>query len=99
MPGERVARLTIAATSNQDALARAMALVAFALVMSRRLLIARWTATEAPRLVLAAVAPRFVSGLIGAAKASAARRIRVTLVVARVEIARIEVHSRTTLPM
>ena len=97
-PAQRV--FTIAVTSNQDALARAMALVAFALVMSRRLLIARWTATEAPRLVLAAVArPRFVSGLIGAARASAARRIRVTLVVARVEVSRIEIHSRTTLPM
>jgi hypothetical protein len=100
MPCERVAGLTLTVTITQDALARARALVALTLVMSRRLLTARWTAAEGSRIVATTVArPRFPGRLIGVASASAALRIRVTLVVARVEIARIEIHSRTTLPM
>jgi hypothetical protein len=99
MASERVARLTITVASIQHALARARALIALRLVMRRRLLIARWTAPEASRIVATTVArPRFARGLMGVARTSAARRIRVTLVVARVEIARIEIHSRTTLP-
>jgi hypothetical protein len=97
MPGERVARLTIAVTSIQDVLARAKALIALRVLMRRGLPVARWTAAQAPCLVLTAVArSRFARELIGAASASAARRIRMTLVVARVEIARIEVHGRAT---
>jgi hypothetical protein len=60
-------------------------LVALSLVTARRFLIARWTAAEASRIVATAVArARFTMVLIGVASAFAARRIRVTLVVARV---------------
>jgi hypothetical protein len=56
LPGERVARLTIAVASIQDALAKARALVGLRLVMRRRLLTARRTAAEAPRIVTSGVA-------------------------------------------
>ncbi|MCA1706243.1 MAG: hypothetical protein LC808_24455 [Actinobacteria bacterium] len=98
MPGERVARFTITVTTIQKMLARSRAVIA--LVMSRRLLVARWTAAKAPRIVATVVAcAGFLPRPIVVVGVAAARRIRVTLVVARVEIARIEVHSRTTLPM
>ena len=98
MPGERVARFALTVTIFQDALARSRAVVALA--MSRRLLTARWTAPKASRVVATTVAcARFAMVSIGVARAFAARRIRVTLVVARVEIARIEIHGRTTFPM
>ena len=98
MPYERVTRFTLTVTIFQDALARSRAVVALA--MSGRLLTARWPATEASRIVATTVAcPGFARRLIGAGRTFAARRIRVTLVVARVEIARIEIHGRTTFPM
>ena len=102
MPSERVARptITIASASIQREFPSARALVAFTLAMSRRLLVARWTAAEASRIVTTTIArARFAMVLIRIAIAFEARRIRLTLVVARVEIARIEVQSRTTLPM
>jgi hypothetical protein len=100
MAVERVARLTITVAGIQHALARARALVALSLVTARRFLIARWTAAEASRIVATGVARApFTMVLIGVASAFAARRIRLALVVARVEISRVEIHSRTTLPM
>ena len=100
MAVERVARpaVTVTVESIQPVLARSRTVVA--LVMRRRLLIARWTAAETSRIVATTVArARFTIAMIGVASALAARRIRVTLVVARIEISRIEIHSRTTLPM
>jgi hypothetical protein len=100
MAVERVARpaVTVTVESIQPVLARSRTVVA--LVMRRGLLVARWTAAEASRIVATAVArARFAMVLSGVASAFAAGRIRVTLLVARVEIARVEIHSRTTLPM
>jgi len=68
-----------------------------------RVLIVPRTATETPRIVATAVArPCFVMGpivVVGVVVAAKAARMAVPLVITRIVVARIEVHSRTTLPM